>query len=96
AYQVGASNISIGLLAERFSLFPDQRNEFIEKAESAIEVALSRRIRVLTPLAEFSKADVLKLAQDKGITGTYSCHVGGSEPCGNCIACLEFDFEKGG
>src|SRR5487761_2193113 len=62
AYQVGASTISVGLLAERFSLFPDQRSEFIEHAERAIEAALDRRIKVITPLAEFSKADVVKLA----------------------------------
>ncbi len=96
AYQVGASSVSVGLLAERFSLFPDQRSEFIEQAERAIEAALGRRIKVVMPLAEFSKADVVKLAQERGIAGTYSCHAGGSEPCGQCISCLEFGFGGGG
>lgn len=96
AYQTGASAVSIGLLAERFSLFPDQRAEFIDQAERAIEIALGRRIRVVTPLAEFSKADVVKLAQEKGITGTYSCHAGSSQPCGQCISCLEFGLGIGG
>ena len=90
AYQVGASSVAIGLLAERFSLFPDQRAEFMQQAERTIEVALGRRIRVVTPLAEFCKADVVKLAQEKGISGTYSCHMGGNQPCGRCISCLEF------
>lgn len=96
AYQVGASTVSVGLLAERYSLFPDQRLDFLQKAERAIELAMGRRIRVVMPLAEFSKVDVVKLAQDKGITGTYSCHAGGSQPCGECISCLEFDFGAGG
>jgi 7-cyano-7-deazaguanine synthase len=96
AYQVGASTVSIGLLAERFSLFPDQRSEFLAQAERAIEAALGRRIRVVTPLTEFSKADVIKLAQEKGISGTYSCHAGGGEPCGLCISCLEFGLGEGG
>jgi 7-cyano-7-deazaguanine synthase len=96
AHQVGASTVSIGLLAERFSLFPDQRSEFLAQAERAIEAALGRRIRVVTPLAEFSKADVIKLAQEKGIFGTYSCHAGGDEPCGYCISCLEFGLGEGG
>lgn len=95
AYQVGASSVSVGLLAERFSLFPDQRLEFIAQAERAIEAALGRRIKVVTPLADFSKADVVQLAQKKGIAGTYSCHVGGSEPCGQCISCLEFGLSTG-
>jgi 7-cyano-7-deazaguanine synthase len=95
AYQVGASSVSVGLLAERFSLFPDQKSEFIVQAENAIEAALGRRIKVVTPLADFSKADVVKLAQGKGIAGTYSCHIGDSSPCGNCISCLEFGFNTG-
>lgn len=95
AYQVGATSVSLGLLAERFSLFPDQQSEFIVQAERAIEAALGRRIKVVTPLAEFSKADVIQLAQIKEVAGTYSCHVGGGEPCGQCISCLEFRFDKG-
>lgn len=96
AYQVGASSVAIGLLAERFSLFPDQRAEFLAQAERAIEAALGRRIKVVTPLAEFSKADVVNLAREKGIIGTYSCHTGEAEPCGGCISCREFEFSKGG
>lgn len=92
AYQVGATSISVGLLAEQFSLFPDQRTEFISQAENTIKIALGRHIKIATPLFNFSKADVVKLAQEKGITGTYSCHNGGSEPCGHCISCLEFQF----
>ncbi len=93
AYQVGASTVSIGLLSEQYSLFPDQRSKFIEKAEQAIEAALGKRIKVLTPLSEFSKADVVRLASDKGVSGTYSCHAGGELPCGKCISCLEFELK---
>src|SRR5690606_27540133 len=50
AYQVGASSVAIGLLAEQFSLFPDQRRSFLVHAEQAIEAALGRQIKVLTPL----------------------------------------------
>ena len=64
------------------------------QAESTIAAAMGRSIKVLTPLIEFGKADVVRLADAKGITGTYSCHTGNSEPCGRCIACLEFQFEK--
>jgi len=96
AFQMGAPSVLLGLLSERFSLFPDQQSSFINQAENAIEAALGRRIKVITPLAEFSKADVVKLAQDKGIGGTYSCHTGDSVPCGKCISCLEFRFDTGG
>ncbi len=94
AYQQGASAVAIGLLAEEFSLFPDQSPQFVEQAETTIAAAMGRQIKVLMPLIEFGKADVVRLAQAKGITGTYSCHTGNSEPCGRCIACLEFEFDK--
>lgn len=95
AYQVGASSVAIGLLAEQFSLFPDQRQPFLVQAEQAISAAMGRQIKVLTPLIDFGKADVIRLATEKGVAGTYSCHIGNSQPCGHCIACLEFKFNEG-
>lgn len=94
AYQLRASSVAIGLLAEQFSLFPDQKPQFVAQAETTISAAMGRHIKVLTPLIEFGKADVVRLARAKGITGTYSCHIGESEPCGRCIACLEFQFNE--
>lgn len=95
AYQVGATSVAIGLLAEQFSLFPDQRQSFLVQAEQAIAAAMGRPIKVLTPLIEFGKADVVRLATTKGVVGTYSCHTGETYPCGRCIACLEFQFNMG-
>lgn len=89
AHQVGADAVALGLLSERFSLFPDQRAGFIAASERAIFEALGRTIRVLTPLFEFSKADVVTLAAKRRITGTYSCHAGTEAPCGECVSCLE-------
>lgn len=89
ALQVGASAVAIGLLSERFSLFPDQTGNFAENAEKAIFSALGRPISVVTPLSDFSKADIIQLAKEKGIRNTYSCHAGTRVPCGKCISCLE-------
>lgn len=89
ASQVGASAVAIGLLSERYSLFPDQRSSFIKQTERVVKAALGRTVRIVTPLFEFSKADVLKLAKERGIRGTYSCHAGTDPPCGQCISCLE-------
>jgi 7-cyano-7-deazaguanine synthase len=95
AYQLGITSVAIGLLSEKFSLFPDQRPAFISQAEATIGIALGRQIKVLTPLSEFGKADVVRLANEKGVSGTYSCHLGTKEPCGQCISCLEFQFNQG-
>ncbi len=90
AFQVGANAVSIGILSEEFSLFPDQTQAFIGKAEDTIHTALGRHIKVSAPLSAFSKADVVALAREKEISGTYSCHQGSLTPCGMCISCLEF------
>lgn len=94
AHQKNADAISIGLLHESTSLFPDQTSEFLAEAERMISLCMGRTIKVLAPLASFTKPDVVVLAKQKGITQTYSCHLGEEEPCGNCIACNEFKFEE--
>lgn len=92
ACDVCANSISIGLLSEKLSLFPDQTREFLGKAQHLISMMTGRKLQILAPLMDFTKRDVVALAKKKGIVGTYSCHSGGETPCGECIACKEFDF----
>lgn len=94
-YQNGVHSVAIGLLNEKLSLFPDQTQSFIIDAERAISSSLGISIEVLQPLADFTKKDVVALANEKGISDTYSCHLGDSEPCEKCIACLEFGSTEG-
>ncbi len=94
AYKVGADAVSIGLLHEETALFPDQTSGFLREAESLISRIMGRELRILAPLAAFHKDEVVALAKIKGIQGTYSCHMGEEEPCGNCIACNEFKLEE--
>lgn len=89
AFQVNAQAVSIGLLNEETHIFPDQTRAFTERAEGTITFSLGRRIRVLTPLMQFNKEDVIRLANRYGITGTYSCHRGLARACGECISCKE-------
>jgi len=92
AYQVNADAVSIGLLHEDDSLFPDQTSEFLHDTELMIRRYIGKDIHVLAPLSAFHKIDVIALAREKGISGTYSCHKGGEEACGVCISCNEFKF----
>ncbi len=94
AFQVGAKSVSIGLLHEETSLFPDQTSAFLAEAEKVISLCMGRSIKVMAPLASFRKVEVVALANQKSIRGTYSCHSGNDEPCGECIACNEFKFEE--
>jgi 7-cyano-7-deazaguanine synthase len=92
AVQVNADAVSIGLLHEDVSLFPDQTQAFLVEAQSLLTRCMGRSIKILAPLASFHKVDVVALAASKGIEGTYSCHRGGEAACGDCIACNEFRF----
>jgi 7-cyano-7-deazaguanine synthase len=91
AVQVNAEAIAIGFLDESQNLFPDQTRRFANSAEDTLSIATGKRLRVLTPLISITKAEVIAIAKDKGIDGTYSCHAGTWPPCGVCIACREYD-----
>ncbi|MDP1635724.1 MAG: 7-cyano-7-deazaguanine synthase [Gallionellaceae bacterium] len=90
AYQCGASAVSIGLLDEAFSLFPDQTRQFVADAQELLSKGLGKSIRLVTPLMSFSKAQVVEIARAKKVAGTYSCHSGTEPPCGICVACREY------
>jgi 7-cyano-7-deazaguanine synthase len=94
AYKVEADAISIGLLHEDTSLFPDQTASFLKEAEKMIAHCMGKNITVLAPLSAFHKIDVVALAREKGLISTYSCHKGEELPCGACISCNEFKFEE--
>lgn len=90
-HRVNARTVYIGLLSEAYSLFPDQTESFIRDMETLLCRALGAEMRVIAPLMKFSKREIVAMAKELGISGTYSCHRGGAVPCGVCIACREFD-----
>jgi 7-cyano-7-deazaguanine synthase len=94
AYTKGISSIVVGLLAEKTAIFPDQGDRFLSAAECAITESLGVQMRVLCPLRDMVKTEVVLLAQHLGVKSSYSCHSGASEPCGKCIACLEYNKEE--
>ena len=91
AAKIGAETVMIGLLDEKFHLFPDQTTAFLEQAQRFLKFAVGTSITIKAPLMAFSKQEVVAMAEAKGIGKTYSCHVGDDEPCGVCIACKEFE-----
>lgn len=96
AYHRNASGVVIGLLDERARLFPDQSKEFVGKAEEMLTFTLGRQIQVVAPLIDMTKGQVMKLAAERGLTGTYSCHAGTDPPCGRCVSCLEAQHAREG
>ncbi|MEQ4487953.1 MAG: 7-cyano-7-deazaguanine synthase [Dehalococcoides mccartyi] len=89
AYDKGASAVAIGLLLEANHIFPDQTRDFILRMQNLVDCAFGSKIKIITPLINFSKRDILDLAKQKGIDQTYSCHSGQETPCGICVSCQE-------
>lgn len=90
AYSRGVPNIVLGFLAEQTAIFPDQTDAFLGLAERAIGESLGADIKIICPLRDLRKHDVVALARELSVTHYYSCHVGDEKPCGRCIACLEY------
>jgi 7-cyano-7-deazaguanine synthase len=92
AVQNNCKSVSIGLLREDTAIFPDQTDDFLTSAEYTISKAMGQKIEIVAPLRDFYKKDVIEMAKEKGIS-SYSCHMGGDEPCGVCISCKEFEIK---
>lgn len=90
AFTRGISKLVLGFLAERTAIFPDQTDKFLITAREVLSESLGVDISISCPLRDLSKKQVLLLAEKFGVASFYSCHAGGSEPCGACIACLEY------
>jgi len=84
--------IAIGLVAG--TLFTDQNKEFVNKAELTISEALGTQTRILSPLIDLNKLEVVRLAKENRIPleDTYSCYVGNETPCSKCLSCKDRDY----
>ncbi len=92
---VGARAIYIGVSEVDYSGYPDCRGEFLDAFQHAANLASKQFVEegtsvpVIAPFLHVTKAGVvqlgLKLGVDYGLT--WSCYLGGDEPCGECDSC---------
>lgn len=87
--------IVIGAHIQDFSGYPDCRPDYFKSLETAATLGTKRGregnpIRILTPLIDKTKADIIRLAIGLGVPleKTWSCYRGGDTPCGKCDACI--------
>jgi 7-cyano-7-deazaguanine synthase len=87
-------SVWLGVNALDYSGYPDCRPEFIASFEQTAALALKRGVegdpvRVVTPLIDKSKADIVRWGLELGapLHLTWSCYRGGTEPCGECDSC---------
>ncbi|MBN1353272.1 MAG: 7-cyano-7-deazaguanine synthase QueC [Candidatus Omnitrophica bacterium] len=91
AETIDATSVFIGAHTEDYSGYPDCRQEFFRAFKKAIDKGTKKgkRIRIYTPLINKRKKDIIELGLQLGVPfgATWSCYMGGSEPCGMCDSC---------
>lgn len=85
----GYDYIVIGANKEEAETFPDNTKEFIDRVNSEFEYSTLKHPKVVAPLINYVKNDIVKLALQNNIPLelTMSCYKGGGKHCGVCESC---------
>lgn len=99
---LGAEALYIGAVEEDSSGYPDCRKVFYEAYQRVIETGTKyeRPLRVVTPLIDLSKAEIVRLGVELGapLELTWSCYADEDVPCGACESCTlrQRGFDRAG
>jgi len=82
------TTIALGIL--KGNPFGDASPRFFAQLATGLSEALGRPLRILTPLAQMSKAQLICLAEQLPLAWTFSClNPRGRFHCGRCNKCAE-------
>jgi 7-cyano-7-deazaguanine synthase len=75
--------------ADSVAGFWDGSIEFLDQINKVSDLNRRNRIKVLAPLIDKSKAEIIKLGVKLGVNfnNTWTCYEGAEEACGECTAC---------
>ena len=72
-------------------VYPDCRLEFTQALQTAISLADRHMVKLLTPVIDISKAEIVTLGQKLNVPWqeTWTCYKGKEKHCGQCPTCIE-------
>jgi len=91
AEKEGASVLSIGVVQEDSSGYPDCRESYIDAMQKAINLGTKdeTRLEILMPLVHMKKSEIVQAALDLNVPLglTWSCYKSEEKACGVCDSC---------
>lgn len=72
-------------------IYPDCREEFVEKIDSLTRLANDHSVRIRAPFLDITKVGIIQLGNSLGLNyfNTWTCYAGDELPCGRCGSCTE-------
>jgi 7-cyano-7-deazaguanine synthase len=91
AQSIGAAIVAVAVHSGDHAIYPDCREEFIERFQEMQDASLGEHIELHAP---FLRVDKVAIARDAGRLGvplaeTWSCYRGDNHHCGRCGTCVE-------
>ncbi len=84
----GIKELAIGALASDTAA--DMTTNFFKQFEEVTKTGLRRRVKILTPMGQSKRTNIIKKADDLPLDQTFSCiNPSGHKHCGNCYKCQQ-------
>lgn len=95
-----AEIIIVGWDLEEAVTFPDNSKEFLDAFNNVLEIGTLDGVQIKAPVITLNKDEIVKLGTEINapMNLSYSCYMGGEEPCGVCESCMRRKraFEEAG
>lgn len=93
AEDAGAEAVVVGFNREEAETFPDNSEAYLDAATGAFRFSSGNAVRVFSPTAPYTKAEIVRSLEDKGFPWEllWSCYRDGDRMCGRCESCRRLE-----